>query len=31
WKGLNSADKSHLSQILKGFNIEIKRTKEFQN
>lgn len=31
WKGLNAPDKSHLSQILKGFNIEIKRTKEFQN
>jgi len=30
WKGLNSTDKSHLSQILKEFNIEIKRTKEFQ-
>ena len=31
WKGLNAPDKSHLSQILKEFNIEIKRTKEFQN
>ncbi len=31
WKGLNSADKSNLSQILIEFNIEIKRTKDFQN
>ena len=31
WKGLNAPDKSHLSQILKKFNIKIKRTKEFRN
>jgi D-aminoacyl-tRNA deacylase len=29
WKGLNSQDKTHLNQILKRFNIEIKRAKDF--
>jgi D-aminoacyl-tRNA deacylase len=31
WKGLNSQDKSYLTDLLKDFNIEIKRAKDFQN
>ncbi|MFX1556545.1 MAG: D-aminoacyl-tRNA deacylase [Promethearchaeota archaeon] len=29
WKGTNSEDKKHLIPILEGFNIPIKKTKEF--
>ena len=29
WKGLNSEDKKHLIPILEGFDIPIKKTKEF--
>jgi len=31
WKGLSSQDKAHLNQILKEFNIEIRKVKEFRN
>lgn len=30
WKGLNSQDKSYLTGILDGFDIEIKKAKDFQ-
>jgi len=29
WKGTNSADKKHLIPLLEGFNIPIKKTKDF--